>query len=651
MSLKQYALTMLDHGICVMPPQDDGTKRPFGKWKEYQYRLPTAKEVSTWYANGKASIGLLTGRVSGGIDGALECLDFDDRAIYAQFCQKASEIKLGALLDKIEQGYCEDSPNGVHLLYYCAAISGNTKLATNSAGKATIETRGEGGFVVTAPTIWPGKQYRIVSGSITTIATITPVERQQLFDLAATFSEAEPSKQEPRIHTASKDSRPGDDYASRTTWYEILQPLGWQLLYERHHTAYWIKPGSTSKTHHVTTNHNNSDLLYSFSTSTPFTSERGYSKFSAYAILYHRGDFEAAGRELARQGYGTDAEIPKWAQEPTPQAENNEPWKSFAWVAQAEFEPIRWIVPDLIPEGCTILAGSPKIGKSWMATELCLCAASGGKRPFLNHYKLPDIGALYLALEDSDRRLNDRINKLVGQLPQWSPHHAPAPSNVHYATEWPILGQGCTEKLTEYLDAYPGTKLVIIDTLQKVRPPAGANMTAYEMDYKVISAFQQIAIHRHIAVVILHHLRKSSGALNEDPFEQVSGSMGLSGAADSTIVLHKGKSTNLAELYVRGRDVEEQTITIRLDDGCWQYMGTGMESEGRKYLVEIKEYVQEKKLTYFKPSEFNRWYRDNNGAEIKCVRNVFQRLYQDGHLAKWDAGKYSLPGVKDRSGA
>ena len=644
-TLKPYALEMLDAGLCVMPPMDDGSKRPFAKWKEYQKRLPTEKEVSTWYANGKGSIGLLTGQVSGGIEGGLECLDFDDKAIFAAFVERAAVAGLALLVSRIVAGYREESPNGVHLLYYCAEVGGNTKLANRADKKAIIETRGEGGFVVVAPTTWPGKQYRVTSGGIATIATITPQERQELFHLAQTFNEVARQIEPPKPQTSSvPGDRPGDDFCNRASWTDILPPHGWRECFRVGDVTHWGRPGKSFGVS-ATTNHADSDLLYVFSTSTVFDSERGYNKFSAYALLNHGGDFEAAGRELRRQGYGAETvvEPPQWTQEPIKeQTHTVTAIKTFAQVAAATFEPIRWIVPELIPEGCIILAGSPKIGKSWLATELCLCAASNGKRPFLGKYVLPHHGALYLALEDSDRRMNDRINKLISQLPVWSGHHTPAPTEVSYATSWPILGKGCIEQITAHLDANPDCKLVIVDTLQKVKPQAAKNMTAYEIDYAIVAAFQEIAIKRGITIILITHLRKSTGAANEDPFEQITGSMGISGAADASIVLHKGKASNIAELYVRGRDVEEQSITIKMENCCWQYLGTGQESEGRKYLAEIKEFAQEWNRPDFKPADFNRWFKEGNGYEIKGIRVVFQRLFEDGFLGKKEAGRFYL---------
>ena len=190
---------------------------------------------------------------------------------------------------------------------------GNTKLANRlSDGKTTIETRGEGGFIITAPTTWPGKQYQIISGGVATIATITPEERRELFALAATFNEVvvkeDTPKPKPMTH-ATPGGRPGDDFCSQSTWAEVL--TGWTLLYEQHGTGYWIKPGSTSKTHHVTTNYKGSDLLYSFSTSTPFTPERGYNKFAVHTILNYGSEsaenFRSATKELAGMGYGEPA--------------------------------------------------------------------------------------------------------------------------------------------------------------------------------------------------------------------------------------------------------------------------------------------------------------------------------------------------------
>jgi hypothetical protein len=171
-----------------------------------------------------------------------------------------------------------------------------------------IQTRGEGGYLVVAPsngTVHPsGGAYRLVSGGFASIATISPEERRGLWDLARTFDECpRPAREEPTAPASSAGNRPGDHFNRRATWDEILAPHDWVLVHERGGVGYWRRPGK-NRGLSATTNHAGSGLFYPFTSSTVFDSERGYSKFACYAILGYGGDFRAAADALGKIGYG-----------------------------------------------------------------------------------------------------------------------------------------------------------------------------------------------------------------------------------------------------------------------------------------------------------------------------------------------------------
>ena len=183
--------------------------------------------------------------------------------------------------------------------------------------KVLIETRGEGGFVIVAPTggsVHPtGRPYRLRSGDFGSIATIQPDERTALFNLARSFDEMPGGKRsEPRrTSDAAGGDRPGDDFAARTSWADILRPAGWTLVHERGGTAYWRRPDKDGHGTSATVNHLGSGLFYVFSSATDFEPERGYGKFGTYAVLNHGGDFSAAAKDLASQGYGEHEKTPR----------------------------------------------------------------------------------------------------------------------------------------------------------------------------------------------------------------------------------------------------------------------------------------------------------------------------------------------------
>jgi predicted ATP-dependent serine protease len=141
------------------------------------------------------------------------------------------------------------------------------------------------------------------------------------------------------------------------------------------------------------------------------------------------------------------------------------------------FAPVRIILPGLIPEGVTILAGKPKIGKSWLALDIC--AAIAGDRLVLGEIKPVQGDVLYLALEDNQRRLKKRTDKIMQGAAGW-----PARLEIH--TEWRRVDQGGLDDLREWCEAHPERRLIWIDTFTKIRPLSGRNEQAYAFDYRSI---------------------------------------------------------------------------------------------------------------------------------------------------------------------
>lgn len=172
----QAAQQALQAGLSTVPPKMDGTKAPIGTWKQYQRVTPSQADIDGWYSNGQTGVGLVCGAVSGG----LECLDFDTREAWQQYKDAAKECGLMPLLNRVANGYAEQTPNGLHLLYKCSEIAGNKKLAQAASKKTIIETRGEGCFIITAPSsgkVNAAGDYVLKAGGFDTITTITPAER------------------------------------------------------------------------------------------------------------------------------------------------------------------------------------------------------------------------------------------------------------------------------------------------------------------------------------------------------------------------------------------------------------------------------------------------------------------------------------------
>ncbi|MEU6647710.1 phage/plasmid primase, P4 family, partial [Saccharomonospora sp. NPDC046836] len=316
-------------GASVVRVATDGTKRPAGGWKQYMQERADEATIRSWFRDGHPGVGIILGAVSGN----LEMLEMEGRAVTegvaAEYGEIAEASGLGDLWTRLRAGYLETSPSGGgHLIYRVedGPVLRNTKLAQRPATadeltaaprdkvKALIETRGEGGFVVTAPSHGPvhetGRPWVLNTGSPTTIPTITADERDALFDIARMLDQM-PAAPEPTPAPARPATdhngglRPGDDYEQRTTWADLLTPHGWTLIHTGGRTSYWRRPGKTTGMISATTGHaEDRDRLYVFSTSTEFATETPYTKFGAYALLHHGGDHAAAARELRRLGYG-----------------------------------------------------------------------------------------------------------------------------------------------------------------------------------------------------------------------------------------------------------------------------------------------------------------------------------------------------------
>lgn len=212
----------------------------------------------------------------------------------------------------------------------------------------------------------------------------------------------------------------------------------------------------------------------------------------------------------------------------------------------------RWIIPDVLPEGLTLLAGSPKAGKSWMMLDLLLATAMGGMA--LGSFSATAGEAVYLALEDSFRRLQDRLRLLLD---------GEAPAGLHLITEWQRLDQGGVEALDQWLSEHPHVRLVVIDTLQKVRPPQKPQGNIYAEDYASVAGLKALAERHNVAIVLVHHLRKAKG---RDPLERVSGSTGLTGVVDAVWIMERQRGAQTAKLFVTGRDVVEQELQLTWDE-------------------------------------------------------------------------------------
>lgn len=218
----------------------------------------------------------------------------------------------------------------------------------------------------------------------------------------------------------------------------------------------------------------------------------------------------------------------------------------------AEFPEPKWAVPGLVAEGLNLLVGAPKLGKSWLCLGLAVAVASGGRA--LGKVEVDQGPVLYAALEDPPRRLQKRLQAVLGSQP--------VPRDLHIVTELPRLPDA-SAWITGWLDAHPTARLIIVDVLRKIRPQSDGRGNAYNEDYDSMGALKRIADEYGVAVVAVHHTRKMTD--DNDVFNEVSGSTGLTGAADAILIAKRARNTAEAVLHITGRDVTEQEYGLTFD--------------------------------------------------------------------------------------
>jgi len=201
-----------------------------------------------------------------------------------------------------------------------------------------------------------------------------------------------------------------------------------------------------------------------------------------------------------------------------------------------------------------LFVGAPKVGKSFFMAQLAYHVSMG--------IKLWDYGTvLYLALEDTEKRLQERLFRMFG---------TDSAENLHFTIWAKQLGGGLDEQLQRFVNEHPDTKLIIIDTLQKVRE-AGGDKFSYANDYEIVGKLKRFADKNHICLLLVHHTRKQQA---EDKFDMISGTNGLLGAADGAFLLQKEKRTSdAATLDISGRDQQDQRLHLRRDADSlvWQF--------------------------------------------------------------------------------
>lgn len=286
-----------------------------------------------------------------------------------------------------------------------------------------------------------------------------------------------------------------------------------------------------------------------------------------------------------------------------------------------QFQPIKWSARGLLPQGLGLLVAKPKDNKTWLMLEISRAVAMGDLA--CGQWECLSGDVLFLALEDNYRRLKSRLEKLMPQGREW-------PATLTFRTEAKPLGDGLREQLHDWAKEAEHPQLVVIDTLNFVRP--AREKTSYNTDYADTSAIARIAEELGVAIVCIHHMRKAAA---DDLLDTLSGTTGLAAGADTILTLSRDPSGGF-NLYGRGRDMAEIEMAMEFDrDTCrWSCIGdpaTARLSETRRKILDVLD------TGVFTPTEVAK----ETGLDLENVKKTLQRMNGAGECKKTSRGKYA----------
>lgn len=288
-----------------------------------------------------------------------------------------------------------------------------------------------------------------------------------------------------------------------------------------------------------------------------------------------------------------------------------------------EFAPTLWIVPDLLPEGLTLLAAKPKLGKSRLALGLALAVAAGGAA--LGEIDVEPGAVLYLALEDSPKRLRERTQKLLGEQT--------APPALEVATAWPRLDEGGLDQLERWLAEHPDARLIILDTLAKIR--GTRSIGSYAGDYASLEGAQTLAHQAGVGILVIHHTVKES---RQDALDEVNATQGLAGVADNILVLRGPRGQAEAQLFGDGRELNKVERWLRADpeSGAWSLTEPPEEQAKTPERTDILRVLKASP----EPMSASQ-VAEALGRPIRMISKLLWRMEQAGEVTRKSYGLYS----------
>lgn len=356
---------------------------------------------------------------------------------------------------------------------------------------------------------------------------------------------------------------------------------------------------------------------------------RSVSKMSSYAD--ESPDFA--------DGYRTSFGSPKPAKEPTKELGISRFIKNAKQIAETEIKPLEWIIPDVLPQGLTILAGAPKMGKSLLIQQITYAVALGA--PTMGRFPTNQGACLHLALEDPDSRF-----KLRMEAQKLLVHNAedPEPEDLMVATEWSYWPDAINDIRT-WCEQTPNAKMVVVDTLAKLfqdDPKANGRQSVYRSEYQEMTAFHKIAREFGIAIVIIHHLNKGNAT---DPMNKVSGSAGVTGAADLVWTFErKNRLAMEAKIQSMGKDLPDTIYRLHYDEMhmswiCDDFEGTAQSSKMDTLIMEYFAKTGNKKVTANQVADEIKMSRSH---VAKALKELTDKEWLLCHKGEWGSHIFYL---------
>ncbi|MBR0351516.1 MAG: AAA family ATPase [Clostridia bacterium] len=280
-------------------------------------------------------------------------------------------------------------------------------------------------------------------------------------------------------------------------------------------------------------------------------------------------------------------------------------------------EQVEYIIQDILPTGLHLFCGASKIGKSWLMLKMCLQVSKGEE---IWGLKTKESEVLYLCLEDTFARIQSRLFKLTDE----------ANEKLNFTISTNKISNGLVMQLEEYIKQKPNTRLIVIDTLQKIRNQSADS--SYASDYGDISIMKNLADKYKIAIVLVHHIRKQN---DNDIFNRVSGTTGIMGSSDTTFILEKkSREDNTAKLYMTGRDVEYQEFTLKFENCNWELVERQKQEDIQKQKVpsviyKVIDFMQDKEEWKGTATELLQEL-----AETEVAPNVITKVLNEYHTTE-----------------